>query len=371
MLSAIANAFSRPRISESVSDYLARTLRMADGGSFLGARKAVFLGATFSAILDPATAERTHTPERFDGIPTMVTQRELRLLTNLFATIPVDGAVLEIGCYLGGSTAAIARGLDAAGAANRLYVLDSFAWSDPGFVAHLGRDIDTLQMRYRLSPAALAATREGDWHLAFHDIHSRRPYYRRLRIHKALIPYASADAFDLATYVPPGMPLGAIFIDGFKSWESTYSAMTALVPYIIDGALLIFQDFSWYDCYWLPVLTARLGLKMIMKVDNTAVFRVVNTDIISGVEAFGSEPDPDCYPLYRDIIVDRARTMFHAGDEVGFLLHTAQSYVLAFMFDQHGDAKQAIEFLRQACERLNVGWLMDDLISKPTFQVHA
>lgn len=367
--------FSRAFAHETpaVPGALLDMLRLADDcGAFPGVRKAVLLGSAFSSIASPALAQMTKDNERLDGIPTMVTQRELRLLANLFASVPVAGDILEIGCYLGGSTAAIASGLDAAGAPNRLYVLDSFAWSDPDFVADLGRDVEALQVRYPLSPIALEATRRGDWHLAFNEVHRTRPYYRRLCVRKALIPYASADVFDMPRYVPPGTKLGAVFIDGFKSWESTYSAMKALIPYVVDGALLIFQDFSWYDCYWLPVLATRLGLELVMKVDNTAVFMMRSPDVISAnLEVFGPAADPKSYPFYRDVLSDYARLMYHSGDDVGFLLHTAQSYVLAFSFEKTEDAAIDIEFLRQACERLNVGWLMTDLLSKSTFRFHA
>jgi hypothetical protein len=236
-------------------------------GEFLGERKTVLLGSAFASLVNSEISRMTKEHDRFDGIPTMVTPRELRLLANLFSTVPIDGPVLEIGCYLGGSTGAIARGLEMAQAANRLYVLDSFMWQDPGFVKVLGRDIDHLRRNENLSDAAVEATRGGDWHLAFHEIHKSRPYYDRLEVCRALIPYKTADTFDLLKYVPNGTKFGAVFVDGFKSWESTYSGMKALVPFVRPGTLLIFQDFSWCTCYWLPLLISSLGCHLLMKVD--------------------------------------------------------------------------------------------------------
>ena len=77
-------------------------------GTFLGQRRPVLLGEMFG---DTEAGEQLVEDERFDGIPTMVTQRELRMLGNFFAVTPMRGPVLEIGCYLGGSRRAIARGL--------------------------------------------------------------------------------------------------------------------------------------------------------------------------------------------------------------------------------------------------------------------
>src|SRR5262245_51304175 len=102
---------------------------------FAGSRRATFLGATFSSFAGPSAAN--YSDKSINGIPTMVTPRELRLLTNLFSTLPMSGDVLEIGCYLGGSTSAIAGGLLAAQFSGHYYVLDSFSWNQPGFIANL------------------------------------------------------------------------------------------------------------------------------------------------------------------------------------------------------------------------------------------
>ena len=190
-------------------------------------------------------------------------------------------------------------------------------------------------------------------------------------VHKALIPYKTADAFDLASYVPAGTQLGAVFIDGFKSWESTYSAMKALAPFIRNGTMLIFQDFSWCTCYWLPLLAARIGGHLFMKVDNTAVFMVTNAaGLLEGVEAFGHAPKPDQYHLYREVLSEFARLMFHSGDDVGFLLHTAQSYILAYTLGQTEEARKLLDHLKQLCDRLGIDWLMTRL-NETSFQVHA
>jgi hypothetical protein len=361
------------RLPRNVASFFSEMLQKADNcGAFPGARKAICLGSAFSSIVEPSIG-RLMQDGHFDGIPTMVTMRELRLLANLFTTVPIDGAVLEIGCYLGGSTAAIARGLDAADAPNSLYVLDSFAWSDPGFVAHLCKDIATLQARCLLSAAAVEATKCGDWHLAFHEIHRSRPYYGRLRVTKALIPYVCAGPFDLQRIVPAETALGAVFVDGFKSWEATHSAMKALVPFLRNGSLLIFQDFSWYDCYWLPVLATLLvdNIELFMKADNTAVFKVTDVTGLAGkIEAFGLKPNPDEYSFYRDTLSNYSKLMLHSGDDVGFFMHTAQSYVLAYILGRTEEAKDVLEFLTDTCTRLGASWLVECL-NQASFQIHA
>lgn len=167
--------------------------------------------------------------------------------------------------------------------------------------------------------------------------------------------------------------LGAVFIDGFKSWPSTYSAMQALLPYLRPKSLLIFQDFSWFDCYWLPLLAAFAGdgLELLMKVDNTAVFKIKDIAAVgAGLEALGPDLSTAPYVLCRDILNNYASSMYHSGDDVGFLLHTAQSYVLSYLSGQNVDAAETLSFLINATKRLRAEWLIDTL-NKNSFQIHT
>jgi hypothetical protein len=360
-------------MSDSVSDaFLNAVLRNSEvSGLFAGSRKATFLGATFSSFTGPSVV--SFTDKSIDGIPTMVAPRELRLLANLFATLTMSGDVLEIGCYLGGSTNAIAGGLLAAKFSGHYYVLDSFSWNQPGFITNLRRDCERLAATYALSNQAWVEVSQGGWLQAFREVHQAKPYGHMLEIRRALIPYGgNATAFDLTQHVAAGTRLGAIFIDGFKSWPAATAAMTALQPYLQKGSLLIFQDFSWYDCYWLPILMTYLSrhARMLMKIDNTAVFQVTDPDISAGLNGFGTGPDATRYAFYRDILNNYAIAMFHSGDEVGFLEHTCQCYVLSNVMGRSEDAAEVKTFVKTLSERLRCGWVFDSL-SKTSFVVHA
>ncbi|HVX37701.1 MAG TPA: class I SAM-dependent methyltransferase [Hyphomicrobium sp.] len=287
-------------------------LQAADAAVFEGQRRAVFLGQAMASFISeedkPLFGDRT-----FDGIPTMVTRRELAFLLNFFSSIPVSGDVLEIGSYLGGSTGAIGRGLARAGFSGSYYVLDSFKWADEGFVNCLKQDCSKLN----LSDGARAETNHGAWLKAFEEIHATKPYATFLSPHRALIPYGNEDAtFPISAHVPAGKQIGAVFIDGFKSWSATYAGMTALAPYLSTGSLLIFQDFSWIDCDWLPVLARYLHGKMSlwMKIDNTAIFRLDDANISPCLKLFASQPDPNKYDFYAEELKSWASAMYHSGD---------------------------------------------------------
>ena len=365
--------------TSSVYDRLAALPALLDEhGTHAGRRKAVALGAAFG---DTAAPEHARAAEQgfFDGIPTMVTPRELRMLLNFFAVTPMDGPVLEIGSYLVGSTAAIATGLATQGFRGPFHVLDSFAWDAPAFVEVLKGDVEKLRARRGLEvrPEVAERVERGDWFELFADVHRGRPYAPLLRPMVRRIPNAErADdgGFDLAPEIPRGTVLSALFIDGFKSWPSTQTAMRALLPMIGAGTVVIFQDFSWYDCYWLPILANHLSanLSLVMKVDNTAIFRVADTaGLADGLDAFGDGPAAPLYQTYLDVLTNNAAAQFHSGDEVGFLGHTAQSYVLSHGMRHFADAAETLMLLRQLCSRIQSNWLFDDLADRADFSVLA
>lgn len=347
-------------------------------GTHAGRRKAVALGAAFG---DTAAPEHARAAEQgfFDGIPTMVTPRELRMLLNFFAVTPMDGPVLEIGSYLGGSTAAIATGLATQGFGGPFHVLDSFSWDAPPFIEVLKGDVEKLRARRGLEvrPEVAEQVERGDWFELFADVHRGRPYAPLLRPMVRRIPNAEREGdggFDLAPEIPSGTVLSALFIDGFKSWPSTHTAIRALLPMIGAGTVVIFQDFSWYDCYWLPILThyASANLTLVMKVDNTAVFRVTDTAGLTGVlDAFGAGPAAALYQTYHDVLTDHAVALFNSGDEIGFLGHTAQAYVLSHAMKHFAEAAETLMFVRQLCGRVQANWLFDDLADRADFSVLA
>lgn len=340
----------------------------AEHGVFAGDRRAVFLGAAFGSFVaehDEALFGEWY----FDGIPTMVTRRELALLLNLFGTITFSGSVLEIGPYLGGSTSAIGRGLARSGFTGTYHVLDSFAWGDPEFVERVCRECAPLP----ISALAKEYTRKGDFGAVFSELHAGKPYSGFMRVHRTVIPYGGdAVAYSLTEQIGSGTRLGAVFVDGFKSWSATYAGMKALLPHLEKDALLIFQDFSWIDCDWLPILAACLHGKMLllMKVDNTAVFRLADNDIGGAIENFGKGPVAGRHGEYASILKAWASGMYHAGDDVGHLNHTAQRWMMAQRLGDLAAVAQLRGYLSELCANLDAQWL-DDAVDRLRLDIHA
>jgi predicted O-methyltransferase YrrM len=56
-------------------------------------------------------SQNFHAPSFFERLPTMLTTEELRMLSFLARELPLDGVVLDLGCFVGGSTLALAHGI--------------------------------------------------------------------------------------------------------------------------------------------------------------------------------------------------------------------------------------------------------------------
>lgn len=230
----------------------------------------------------PASAADAVDPEliRFlNEVPTEATLGERMLLYKLFASAwSGAGLVVEIGPFLGGTTRAIACGM----AQNPRRA--------PGAVLHTFDRFDcyysAAQMRRTVQPMVeknifTAATaddlcRDLNFRRLFDAIHSPHPYAELVRLHDSPLPDTPAELPTAASFacIDDGTPISALFVDGCKSWTSTYFALLTLLPRLPAGAPVIFQDFGWYTCYWISAAAHALRdlFEFVSAVDTTYVF---------------------------------------------------------------------------------------------------
>jgi hypothetical protein len=166
------------------------------------------------------------------------------------------GCVVEIGSWLGGSTACLAAGIRASGhpAAGRLRVFDSFVWRE--FMA-------------ARAPLPLAP---GD---SFQPDFLRytEPFAAEIVAEARALPdeeiahdgEAAAKRFSEGDAVPPfdgtmPEPVEVLFVDGAKSWRGMRHLLLTLAGSLLPGsALLVCQDFKYWAMYWVPILVMLLA----------------------------------------------------------------------------------------------------------------
>jgi hypothetical protein len=231
-----------------------------------------------------------------DELPSEATASERRFLYAYFAHVwPGRANVLEVGPFIGGTTRAIALGMLANPRRNnaaRLYTYDRFAgYYEPSALA------DYLAPLFA-SGALGAGEREvveraGSFGEVFDAVHRDTPYVDLIERRDKPLPdtpeevRAATGLFEL----DEGVEFDAIFVDGCKSWYGTKYFMRAALEAAAAGSHVIFQDYGWFTCFWIPAFVHTMGdaFALTSWVDSTYAFHVVRS--VSAVDVDRTYPD--------------------------------------------------------------------------------
>jgi hypothetical protein len=178
------------------------------------------------------------------GIPTMLSKAERRLLYSLardYAT--ADGAIVDAGCFLGGSTAALLAG-----------VRDR---SEPA--ARPVESYDLFRIEQFTVPKFFAGDRSARVGESF------RP---RFDAHLARfdVPHVVHEG-DITEMGWSGAPIDVLFLDVLKSWEINDAVLRDFFPSLVPGrSVIVHQDYGWGDTPWIPI-TVELMRDSLVLVD--------------------------------------------------------------------------------------------------------
>jgi hypothetical protein len=207
-------------------------------------------------------AESTPPPadRAIESLPGMTTREERRYLFEYARDQFVgDGEIVDLGCWLGSASAALAAGLmqnARPSAADRVVHAFDFFRYDADMASDFARA--GLAGRYRQGELFLDSFRAAV-----------EPWSSRIR----------PAAADLRTESWPGGPIEFLFIDAMKSWELTRGIVRGFFGSLIPGrSLVAHQDFAQFDTPWIPLLMHRLAdefapLQHVPR-SNTVVFRL-------------------------------------------------------------------------------------------------
>lgn len=188
----------------------------------------------------------------------MLADEEKRYLFWLGASVwSGEGAVVEIGPWLGGSTVCLAAGMRASGhdARAKLHAVDNFMWREfmaaraplpirpgdsfePFFLKNVAAFSDMVVSQARALPDEVV---EGD----------REATAKR---------FAEERAVPVFDGIPGRDPIEILFIDGAKSWRGMRHLLLTLRDRLIENkTLLVCQDYKYWGTYWVPMMMARLA----------------------------------------------------------------------------------------------------------------
>jgi hypothetical protein len=164
------------------------------------------------------------------GIPTMLSKAERRLLYSLARDYATgDAAIVDAGCFLGGSTAALLAGLrdrERGWTGPALTSYDLFrveAFTIPKFFDRSVRVGDSFRPRF-------------DAHLAKFDV-----------------PHVVHEG-DITSIGWDGGPIDVLFLDLLKSWEINDAVLRDFFPSLVPGrSVIVHQDYGWGDTPWIPI----------------------------------------------------------------------------------------------------------------------
>jgi hypothetical protein len=176
------------------------------------------------------------------GIPTMLSKMERRLLYSLARDYARDdAAIVDAGCFLGGSTAALLAGLR-----DRLQ-----QWTGPPLASY-----DLFRVEDFTIPKFFAdhSARVGDSFRPRFDTHVARFDLPHV-VHEGDITKVGWD----------GGPIDVLFLDVLKSWEINDAVLRDFFPSLIPGrSVIIHQDYGWGDTPWIPITVELLRDSLVL-----------------------------------------------------------------------------------------------------------
>lgn len=172
-------------------------------------------------------------------VPTMLMQRELNYLHHLASQVQTNGRVIEIGCFLGGSTRPLTIGYrNHHPSPSNIIVYDAFIAPDQHSF-----DTDPQLATFGLTP-------DQDFLPLYQTLH--KEYLDSLTIRKGLIPCAMEEPPAKNLY-PEQEPIALLFVDAAKSWGVHTTIASVFYPHLQLDSIVVHQDFGDFRTPWILI----------------------------------------------------------------------------------------------------------------------
>jgi hypothetical protein len=270
--------------------------------------------------------EQAGRPDGLEGLPTMLSREEIALLYLLARDLDLvaapGAAVVDAGCFLGGSTAALTQGLldrDSPAPDCRVRTYDLFT-IEFYMVRHCGWAIGDL--------------REGD---------STRARFEEI-VGEERLKLVDVHEGDICKRTWDGAPISVLFLDIAKDWEINDHVHRQFLPALLPGAIVLQQD-----CVheWSPWL--HLTMELLDDAFEYLGSVPYGTAIFGATRAIGADEVPEnlreAVPDARKLeLFDRSAAKF-AGEDRG-LVELARVRLLADL-GRVPEASEALEELQR------------------------
>lgn len=189
-------------------------------------------------------------PEKVPQTPGMTTLDELQFLNWICSTaFTGKGLAVELGSFMGRTTMAMASGLSASGKSNaKLVSMDTHIWDQwtlENYCELIFSKLTSEQIAQL--PEDVAKPQPGSSFRPLYDLFTD-PYHSNIE----------AISADLDKFQWRGDPIEILFVDAAKSWPTLDKIVTEFFPALMDGAIVIHQDYNHFFSWWLHPVTERM-----------------------------------------------------------------------------------------------------------------
>jgi SAM-dependent methyltransferase len=174
-------------------------------------------------------------PERLREVPSMLTYGERALLYSLGREVRLGTSIVDAGCFLGGSTAALALGA-------------AKALPEPRALIH-SYDLFLVDHSARMHYGALIGDREIGADL--------RPVFDAV-VGDDLLRYVEVHPGDLLAQRWGGGPIDVLFVDVAKTWDLSDHVAHEFFPALVPGRSVVVQQDYIHE--WLPWIHITMQL---------------------------------------------------------------------------------------------------------------
>lgn len=257
-----------------------------------------YLGRMLSLTVEGENTDGQKHEDLIAEIPTETTTGERRFLFNFFKEVwSGNYSVLEIGPFLGGSTRAMALGMEANPnklERAKLFTFDKF--SDYYNPERLGNVLKPLLENGSLNGLTRDEILQSSQFLnVFKTLHKNYSYSKFVQPIEGQLPNTPEETtLGNIFRLQPGMIFEAVFVDGCKSWYGTKYFMKELADSLQQDSYFIFQDYGANTCFWIPCFVALMPdfFKLVAHVDSTYTFRLLKPLSPPAIEAhFPDSPE--------------------------------------------------------------------------------
>jgi hypothetical protein len=274
-------------------------------------------------FLDRRPWRTTQLPPEVTAVPTMLAPDEQALLYSLARDYASgDGAIVDAGCFLGGSTVALLAGLR-----DR-----EESWEGPPVASY---DL------FRVEEYTLAEFFADHADL---DVGASFRHHYDTHVAGFDVPHTVYEG-DITTLHWAGGPIEILFLDVIKTPDINDAVLRSFMPHVIPGrTVIVHQDYGWGDLPWLHITVElmRDSLKWIDAVPYCThaylVERAIDPDLLN--MSIWSDLDQEAQLEILDGALQRS-----SGDMRGML-----ELSKAVLFAVHGQTPEAKRML-QSVER--------------------